>query len=257
MALLLAGLGTSRLPAAVPMALLGLTIAWTALPSLLPAGTLRARAGLPAAIVTMGLLNLAFFGVDAFVPLALTNVRGTSTAFAGLALSAGTVTWTTGSWLQAHYARRASPRTLIRLGLAIVALGTAAILGVLLTDVPVLFGPFAWGIAGFGIGIAYSASSLVVLDSAPAGQEGNATSSMQLANAVGSALATGLGGVLIAALSTGDTASRAGLAWQFVLMIGVVGLAIVTAGRLPHRLSRTGDAGGLDARRPEPALTNA
>ena len=41
----------------------------------------------------MGLINLAFFGVDAFVPLMLVEVRGASMGFAGLALTAGTVTW--------------------------------------------------------------------------------------------------------------------------------------------------------------------
>jgi MFS family permease len=242
MALFLTGLGQSRLYLAAPSIVVGLAIAWVALPAVLPPGTLRAKPGLPAAIATMGLLNLAFFGVDAFVPLALTDVRHTSTAFAGLALTAGTITWTAAAWLQAHYARRSSPRTVIRLGLAIIAIGTAGFIGVLMTDVTVLLGPLVWGIGGFGIGLAYSATSLVVLDCAPAGQEGNATSAMQLAGGVGIALAAGIGGVLIDLFSPGDTAERAGLGWQFVLMIGVVGLAIVTAGRLPDRLSQS--AGG-------------
>ena len=47
---------------------------------LLPEGTLRAAPGMPATVATMGLLNLACFGVDAFVPLALVEVRGCSLA---------------------------------------------------------------------------------------------------------------------------------------------------------------------------------
>jgi MFS family permease len=260
MALLLMGLGQSRWPLAVALVAVGAAVAWTALQTLLPPGTLRARSGLPAAIATMGLLNLAFFGVDPFVPLALTDVRQTSTAFAGLALTAGTITWTIGSWLQAHYARRSSPRRLIRIGLSIIAVGIVATIGVVVTDVTILAGPLAWGIAGLGIGIAYSTLSLVVLESAPAGQEGSATSSMQLTNSLGIAMATGTGGVLIAALSTGDTATRAGIGWQFFLMIGVLALALVTAGRLPRRLSGTDDEAGRqtdEVHCPEPALTNA
>jgi MFS family permease len=248
MALFLIGLGRSRLELAIPFVLVGLAIAWFALPSVLPAGTLRASPGLPAAIATMGLLNLAFFGVDAFVPLGLHDVRHTSTSFAGLTLTTGTITWTIAAWLQAHYARHVGPRTLIRLGLAIIAVGVAGIIGILTTSVSVLLGPVVWCIGGFGIGLAYSSLSLTVLDAAPPGQEGTATSAMQLASALGSAFATGIGGVLIDHFSPGDTAARAGLVWQYLLMIAVIGLAIVTAGRLPRRLSRSSDDEDAEAR---------
>src|SRR3712207_7573513 len=56
------------------------------------------------------LLNMAFFGVDAFVPLGLTSVRNQSTTSAGLVLTAATVTWTTGAWLQARLASRRGRR---------------------------------------------------------------------------------------------------------------------------------------------------
>ena len=47
-------------------------------PSRVPPRVLRA--------VLRGLLNVSFFGTDSFVPLALTHVRGTCTAVAGLTL---------------------------------------------------------------------------------------------------------------------------------------------------------------------------
>ena len=49
-----------------------------ALRALLPAGTLRAARGLPSGIVVRGLLAVAFLGCDAFMPLALTELRGFS-----------------------------------------------------------------------------------------------------------------------------------------------------------------------------------
>jgi hypothetical protein len=58
---------------------------------------------------------------------------------------------------------------------------------------------------------------------------------MQLAGTVGIALATGIGGALIAAFSTGDEASRTSIAIQDALMIGVILLAVLVAGRLPGR----------------------
>ena len=85
------------------------------------------------------------------------------------------------------------------------------------------------------MGIAYSTISLVVLENAPPGQEGATTSAMNLGNTVGIALGTGIGGILIAALSTGETASRTSLAVQDLLMIGVLALAILAAARLPDR----------------------
>jgi MFS family permease len=192
------------------------------------------------------------------VPLALIDVRHTSTAFAGLALTAGTITWTIAAWLQSHYAKRVSPRTVIRLGLVLIGVGAAGMIVIVMTGLSVYAGPLIWAIGGFGIGLAYSTVSLVVLASAPPGQEGNATSAMQVAGAVGIAIATGVGGVLIDLFSTGDTAERAGIAWQFALMIGVLALAFLTAARLPSRLSQTAiaeESTPVDTKQAEALLT--
>ena len=53
----------------------GGALATQALTQLVPAGTLHARAGLPAAVAVMALLNFAFFGAEAFLPLALSKLR--------------------------------------------------------------------------------------------------------------------------------------------------------------------------------------
>ena len=42
-----------------------------------------------------------------------------------------------------------------------------------------------WAVGGFGIGLAYSPVSLIVLGEAPSGQEGAASSSLQLAETLG------------------------------------------------------------------------
>ena len=232
--LVLAGFGERPL-LGVPLVVGGAVIAWPALQRLLPPGTVRAVRGLPAAIATMGLLNLAFFGVDAFVPLALTEVRGRSSSFAGLALTAATITWAAGTWVLDRYARRASRRWLVRTGLALVGTGSAGIALVLFPATPVIAAPVAWGIAGLGMGLAYSTISLVVLETAPPGQEGTSTAGMQLVNALGFAVAAGIGGALIAAFSTAEDPSRTSLLTQFLLMIGVAAFAVLLAARLPGR----------------------
>jgi MFS family permease len=86
--LLIAGFGLSPITIAIPVAAVGGFITIHLLGRLWPAGTLRLTPGLPAAIGVMGLLNLGFFGVDSFLPLALTDIRGRSTSFAGLARTA-------------------------------------------------------------------------------------------------------------------------------------------------------------------------
>ncbi|MBA2519523.1 MAG: MFS transporter [Chloroflexia bacterium] len=220
---------------AVMMVLGGVLIAIPALRALLPPGTLRAAAGLPAAVATMGLLNVGFFGVDAFVPLALVDVRGQTIIYASLALTGATITWTIGSWLQARFSPTASRRRLIQTGLIIVSVGCALFLPVLAPAVPVLLGPVSWTLAGLGMGLAFSTLSLVVLETAPAGQEGAAAASLQLANVLGGGLGTGIGGALVGSIGAGDGLLRTALTIQEVAMIVVLLVAVAAAARLPNR----------------------
>jgi MFS family permease len=232
--LALAGLGQLAQPI-IALALIGggAAIGVPALLRLLPAGTLRAAAGLPAAIAAHGLLNLAFFGVDAFVPLALTSVRGQSASVAGIALTTATVGWTTGAWIQAHLAARRGRRGLELAGLALLALGIVGVAAALAPSVPALFAPIAWGVAGLGMGLAFSTNSLVVLEAAQPGQEGSASAALQLANVLGVAIGAGIGGAIIG--NTGTTVALSSIIIQDVLMIGVLVLTALAASRLPNR----------------------
>ena len=231
--ILLAGLGRSDPQVAVPLVVGGVVIGLPALRRLLSPGPGPAAPALLAAVATMGLLNLGFFGVEAFLPLALVELRDRSVGLAGLVLTAATVTWTAGSWLQAHFAPRSSRLALVRLGLAIVVAGCAGVGLVLWPGSPVALGPAMWGLAGLGMGLAYSTLSLVVLETAPGGQEGEAAGSLQLASVLGGGLGTGLGGALVALLGSDDASLRTALVSHDLAMIGAVAAAIVIAGRLP------------------------
>jgi predicted MFS family arabinose efflux permease len=233
--LALTGLGLASPLFAAALVLVGGAIGLPALRQLLPAGTLRAAPGLPAAIATHGLLNLAFFGVDAFVPLMLTAVRNQTVTFAGLALTAATITWTTGAWVQAHFAPTGHRRRVVVVGLALIAAGIAVAAAVLSPTVPAALALVAWAIAGLGIGLGFSTNSLVVLETAPPGQEGTASAAMQLANGLGIALGAGIGGVFVGSASAGGSVSVQGLLTQDLLMISVAGLAVLAAQRLPGR----------------------
>jgi MFS family permease len=219
----------------------GLVLAIPAMRRLLPEGTLRAAPGMPATVATMGLLNLAFFGVDAFVPLSLVDVRGTSVAYAGLALTAATITWTAGAWIQARTASRVSRRAMAWLGLTILAASFVLTAAVLIPQTPLPVALFGWGVAGLGMGIAYTTLGLSMLELAEPGQEGDASASLQLASVLGSGLGAGIGGALIGLMHTqGETLTRA-LLLQDGLMLLVVALGLVVASGLPRHLPVASD----------------
>lgn len=233
--LILTGIGLADLLPALALFATGVALTLPSLRRLLPPGALRAAPGMPATIATMGLLNLAFFGVDVFVPLALVEVRGTSVAFAGLALTAATMTWTAGSWIQARTAARASRRFTTRIGVIFLSLAFLVTIAVLSPSLPVPVGVAGWAFAGLGMGLAYTTLSLAMLELAEPGQEGEASASLQLASVLGSGFGAGVGGALIALLQTqGEPLTRA-LLLQYGLMVAVAGLAFLAARGVPGR----------------------
>ena len=233
--LLLAGLTGRSIPLALGLAAAGLLVGVRPLLRLLPAGTLRARRGLPMAVLSRGMLTFAFFGTDTYVPLAITAVRGRSTAIASLAVTASTLSWTLGAWLQERGARAVSSRVLVRAGLLIVVVGIAVMGVSLLDSVPVAIAVVAWGIGGLGIGLAYAPITVTVLGLAPVAEQGRASAQLQLSDTLGTALGAGLGGVLVAAGAAEGWEQSTALAGVFILT-GAVGLvAVVLTRRLPDR----------------------
>ena len=197
------------------------------------------KAGMPAAIATMGLLSLGFFGGDAFLPLTLISIRGQNTLIAGAALTAATLSWTAGSWIQAKLAPRQGRRLLVTTGLILIVLGLAGIASVLNPGIPVVVAVVSWGVAGLGMGLAFSTVSLVVLETAPPDQEGSATASMELASMLGSALGAGLGGAIIGVATARGSTVATGITVVDIIVIAITGIAILTAIRLPGQPKQT------------------
>ncbi len=212
---------------------LGLALGIPAFRRLTPAGTLSARRGLPAAILLRGFLTFAFFGADPYVPYLLVTVRGADVALGGIALTAATVAWTAGAWIQARLMAQLGPRPLIAAGFAVLALGVAGLLPVLDPATPVELAVATFGVAGLGMGLAYSPLSIVMLRVAPAGGEGAASSALSLSDVLGTALGTGLAGALLAAAVGLGAGEAAGLAAAFGASIVVALGGLALARRLP------------------------
>jgi MFS family permease len=229
-ALFLTGLEAQPRWLGAGLAVVGAGLAGRALGVLWPAGTGRVRRGLPACVASKGFFAIAFFATDAFVPLALTDLRGVTVTYAGLVVTAVSLAWSAAAWVQERFVRTVGPRPLVRIGFALVAVGTGLFAIVALTSVPVALSFVAWSTAGAGAGLLFAPITAAGLAASAVGQEGAATSAMLLADTLGIAAGTGVAGAIVAAAHGVGSGMDAGLAGVFVLSV-VFGLAGVWAAR--------------------------
>ncbi len=110
-------------PWSIPVVAGGGILAVASLLRIVPAGTLSARPGVPAAAAGAFLLSGAFFATDYFITTFLTEIRGLSIALAGLVVTVATVTWSTGSWWQSRIATTTPVPTIVRRGALLVVVG--------------------------------------------------------------------------------------------------------------------------------------
>jgi MFS family permease len=235
--LVLAGLASDSVPLTAALLVGGLALGVPALRRLLPAGTLSARRGLPATILSRGLLTFAFFGGDAFVTFTITIVLRHSIATASVAVTGATVAWALGSWLQVRLSRTWQARDVIRLGLALLVAGIGGMLGALRPGMPIGEALAAWSLAGCGIGLAYSPLSLLALHEAPAGRDGWTSASLNLADVLGTALGAGVAGAAVVVGGDRGLSSASAVTVAFAIAGFVALLGVALTRRLPlHEL---------------------
>ncbi|MFO6454282.1 MULTISPECIES: MFS transporter [unclassified Aeromicrobium] len=210
--------------------LLGLVTAVLVVPPLLPAGTWTGRRGLPTVIATRGVVSLAFFGVEAYLPLALVEHRGLTPTQGGMFLTGGAVLWFSGSWLAANVPALADKHRRVRIGTTLVAIGSLAGVLVLVEALPLTALVLLWPLAGLGMGMATSTLSVLLLETAPPGEHGAASAAMQTNDAVVQAMGLALGSAVFAALLTRSSEEA------FAVVLGVAPLvalgSVVLSGRL-------------------------
>jgi MFS family permease len=234
-AILTAGL-TQQDPALFAgLVVIGLVITVVWFRRLTPPGTLTLARGYPTAIVLRGVLTFAFFCIDAYVELLLVDVRHWSPSAAGIALTAATVSWTGGSWIQARLAPRYRPETFVRVGFPIVSIGIALLGLVLLPDVPAILAVPTFAVAGLGMGLAYSQFALIVLRDVPPAEQGTVTSALTLSDTLGTALGLGVSAAIVAASFRAFSGPAQGIGGAILLGVAVAIVGSVLSPRLQVR----------------------
>jgi hypothetical protein len=210
----------------------GLALLLISLPQLMPPGFLRFRRGLSQVIQTRGLLPGAFFGAEAFVPLMLVEQRSVPLFQAGAVLTVGAVGWTAGSWLQSRPWLPIRRDLLITLGCISVALGLGLVsLVAFFPRLPYGLVAVSWVLGGLGMGLATSSTSLAVMSLSAAGDQGRNGSSLNVYDALGSAIFIGLAGTIFAALHpSGNLALTFGIVEASMAIVAL--LAVLTSLRI-------------------------
>lgn len=230
-ALFIAGLNATWWIAIITSAT-GIAIAYPGFKKILPAGSLTAKAGLPAAVAAAFMLEFGLFGADSFVPLMLTEVRGRSLTEAGIAVTAVSIGWAAGSWTQARINHRYSRRELATAGSLLVAVCIAATAGAM-AGAPLTVVYAAWGLGGVGMGITFSTIMLVAMEQANPGAEATATSAAGLSGTLGGAIGPGLGGAGVTLAHSRGAPISYGLIWAFGISVAAALVVTVIAKRLP------------------------
>jgi hypothetical protein len=212
----------------------GLALVLWAASQLLPAGSLRARPGLPAVVALRALLAAAFASAEVFIPLMLTGVHGWTLIEAGVALSTGAVFWSLGSAIQSRIQQPHLRRRGLVAGFCLVALGILAVALPLVAGWHPGWVVPAWGLAGLGIGLGFPMLSVLTLSLSAPGEQGRNASALQLGDALGCSAALALAGAMFSAAGPGALAE--GSLWVLVL---AGGLAVMGACLAPRAFAPT------------------
>ncbi|SEO90680.1 MFS transporter [Trujillonella endophytica] len=222
--------GQRRDGLALVLAVAGLAALGAGLRPLLPRGTGRAARGLPTVVASRGLLAGSFFGVDALLPLTLTELHGYGAVAAGIPLTAGSLGWAVASWSQGRRPGLSRVR-LLRAGFVLLAVGVA---GTALVAIPGGGGwpaYLTWAVAGLGMGLGMPSVGVLLFEHSPEHRRGADSAALQISDVTVSALCVGVVGVLVAAAAQGALPLAGAVATAVALLTAVAAAGAVIAPR--------------------------
>ena len=199
---------------------------------LLPPGTFISRRGLASTVLFRGLVNGAFLGVEAFLPLMLQEIHDWDPIQAGMVLTVGSITWALGSAVQGRIMSSEWRRRIPVVGATVQLVGvTATILGAF-SSLPGLIVIVGWTIAGLGIGFVYPAMTVHGLSMSAPENQGRTSSSLQMADTLGGAVAVAVAGIVYAVILPAQSEAFAGAI--SVMSLAMVGALVVSRRVQPH-----------------------
>lgn len=196
---------------------------------LLPAGSLTLARGLPAVIGVRGAMGGSFVAAEAYLPLMLRDEHGYSPARAGAILAGASIAWAIGSWVQGRLPTQSDRYRLMLVGVV----GYAVLMGLLAVSVWASWPGWAvivvYAVATLGVGLAYPTTSLLTMRLSPEAEIGRNSSSLQVAEALTSAFALAVTGVVFGL--TYATTPHTAFVGTLVVAVAVACVAVLSAAR--------------------------
>ena len=227
--------GSNQLTAApgLPLVLATLGLAGVAVtaPRLVPPGTLRMSRGLPSVMMSRFLLTAAFNGAVTFIPLMLVDERHLSLTTAGIMLSVGSLGWSLGSFVQGHRLMSDRRSELVTAGGASLAIGILLLAAIAKLGWPDYLVGLATALAGLGMGLAMSSTSVLSLALSAVKDHGRTSSSLQVADVLGSVMGISVAGAVFAAMHNPDGSDIRVFELIWLGLAAVAALAMVSGQR--------------------------
>lgn len=230
LALQLSG-SADRAPAVTVALVAGaLVVLGPALVRQLPSGTFRLADGAPRLVVLRGLLAMAAYAADLYLPAYLQGERHVRPLLSGLLLVCSAVGWAAGAWGQARVARTVPGPVVLRAATVVCALGLVVVVAVVAAGAHWLLVAPGLALMGLGMGAAYPQVSTLALAATPAGRHARVGSALLLSETVSVAVVTAVVGLLLA---------HGLIGWPgvYAVLLGTAVLAALVAGR-PTRAAR-------------------
>ena len=150
----------------------------------------------------------------------------------------GAVGWSAGSWVQGQHRFAGLRSWLVSVGGASLAVGVAGLAAVAGFDLPSCLVGVAAALCGTGMGLAMSSTSVLSLSLSPVVEHGRTSSSLQLADVLGSVMGIAAAGSVFAALHDGVRSDIPTFVLMWLVLAAVA--ALVVPGRSAHQ-DVTGD----------------
>ena len=209
----------------------GLCIALVAMAALqlLPRGTLSLSRGLPSVIGTRSAMGAGLVAAEAYLPLMLRDEYSYTPAQAGAVLAASSVFWALGSWLQGRLRETTDRYHVLVAGVLVLSL-FMSLLGVALwLRWPGWSLVAIYGLATFGIGVAYPTTTVLTMRLSRTTEIGRNTSALSVGEALASALALAVTGVVFSMFY--ETAPHTAFVGTLAVAIAVSLVTVASAAR--------------------------